>query len=161
MKRKDMKLFLVLGVVLLSLFASGCTPNPETKPSETEPERRTIAFSQIVDTADIESISAYASHWSYRLETREVDEIASYVALHLQDTIFTGDPEKVDFTVADVVNPMSIYVNLTLSDDKSLTLQVNTKGQTVLHWEEQTLYLVSPEKLDYAAVSHLKGVNKP
>ena len=47
MKRKSLKLFLVLGVVLLSLLASGCTPNPETKPSESD----TVTVNFIIDNA--------------------------------------------------------------------------------------------------------------
>ena len=81
MKRKSLKLFLVLGVVLLSLLASGCTPNPETKPSETEPGLNTVAFQELVDTEIVSELHVYTMVLSTPRVVNREEELASFLKL--------------------------------------------------------------------------------
>lgn len=56
MANKRMKVFLLLGVMLLGLVISGCAPEQPTEPTETEPDLNTVAFHELVNMNNISKI---------------------------------------------------------------------------------------------------------
>ena len=145
MKRKSMKLFLVLGVVLLSLLASGCTPNPETKPSETEPGLNTVAFQELVDTEIVSELHVYTMVLSTPRVVNREEELASFFEVNLENAPFIkaadasdileeimdishiGGQLKLYFLDAEGGTVASLYVNddgaalLTIGDEQYVT----------------------------------------
>ena len=161
MKRKSMKLFLVLGVVLLSLLASGCTPNPETNPSGTEPEPSTIVFHELVKAEDIEYISINAMHWSSNIIISNENEINSFVEMFLKNAQFTGNVEMAGFDPKEVFNTYRcLNISLSITDAEILGLKVSPEGYAYLFLNEQTFYLISPEKLNYDAIVYRKWMEE-
>ena len=161
MKRKSLKLFLVLGVVLLRLLASGCTPNPETKPSETEPEPGTIVFHELVKAENVKNISFSSTFWSYMVYAQKEAEIISFLDLFPEETKFVKDAEKANFDGEAVFGTMhSISVSFRLQDGEHIGMFVSPEGYACLYLNEQIFYLVSPEKLDYNAIVYGKWMEE-
>lgn len=157
MTSKWMKVILLLGVMLVSIIISSCTPEQGTEPYETEIGLSTVTFHELVNPENIESISIAALYWSYSIQINENDEIDSFVESFLKEAQFTDDAEEVDFDAAEVFGtPYYLSITFMLQDAKHFSLCVSSEGYTCLSLDEQTYYLISPERLDYSAIVYFR-----
>lgn len=85
---KRMKVFLLLGVMLLGLVISGCTPE---EPPKTEPSVNTVAFTQIIDSNNIEKIVIFLEMYSsVRLDIDNRGDLQTVI------DILNSDKEQID-----------------------------------------------------------------
>ena len=153
-KNNRIKVFLLLGVMLVSIIISGCTPEQPTEPSKTEPGLTTVVFHELVNTESIESIRIAAPIWSYSIEINEEDKVDSFIRLHLENMPFTDNVAEVDFVsrqvAAGIATQMSM--SLTLKDGSHISINISQDGYAMLTKGEDILVLPRSEKLDYAAI---------
>lgn len=128
MTNQRMKAFLLLGVMLLGLAICGCAPEQPTEPSETAPGLNTVAFHELVNTKNIESISITALYWSYSIRINKENEIDSFLESFLKEAQFTDDAEEADFDAAEVVGTMHYKYHIYASGRKTFCLVRQSRG---------------------------------
>lgn len=147
------KVFLLLGVMLVRIIISGCTPEQPTEPSMTEPGQDTIAFHEFVNAQNINVISIWAVYWSYSIRINDENRIHSFIESFLKEAQFTDNAEIVSFDTATVFNTMyRLNITFMLQDGTQFSMYVSPEGFASISWNGLTYYLLSPEKLDYQAI---------
>ena len=79
----------------------------------------------------------------------------------LKNAQFTGNVEMAGFDPKEVFNTYRcLNISLSITDAEILGLKVSPEGYAYLFLNEQTFYLISPEKLNYDAIVYRKWMEE-
>ena len=125
MKRKSLKLFLVLGVVLMSIFFSGCAHEQPTEPSDTVNAAYHYTLSQLLamqgyEISDIKSVTIHRRPFdSVMTHYEEADDVK--ILVNGLDQGYALITEGEFNTLYDYANSGSLYLNF---DDNEIRLYI-------------------------------------
>lgn len=115
MTNKRMKVFLLLGVMLLSLIISGCAPGESTEPSEIDNKEYPYTLEQLLsmqgcDMLDIQSIYIHRRPFdSVMTHYEETDDVK--ILINSLDQGYALITESEFNTLYDDANSGSLYLN--------------------------------------------------
>lgn len=166
-KNNRIKVFLLLGVMLVSIIISGCTPEQPTEPSKTEPGSNTVMFHELVNMDDISKIfiSTSTNELMCILEDQKVvsDFQTTFESLKLRQIIkFTPSTSSVAVYRTDEYAECKEYIKTAyrieaqLTDDTQLFFYIGTNG-LVYYIGPLDDYYVSTEGTGYI-IDYIKNM---
>lgn len=136
-KNNRIKVFLLLGVMLVSITLSGCTPEQPTEPSKTEPGLNTVAFSEIIDANNIEKIVINLQIYSsVRLNIDNQSDLQTVLG------ILDSDKEQIDSSFDYSLNDVNYFIDL-ICKDKVISIEAISSNNNIYYIVEDRIYKCS------------------
>lgn len=162
MTGKRMKAFLLLGVMLLSLLISGCTPQPPTEQTETEPGLNTVLFHELVDIENVSELRVYAIALSAPHVVKNEEKLASFFEANLENAPLIKVVEEASDIVEDIMDESNLCGRLKLYflDTEGVTiasLYVNDDGAALLKIGDEQYVTPKSQPLSYEGIGASMG----
>ena len=162
MTSKRIRVFLVLGVILLGIVISGCTPEQPTEPSETEPGLNAVAFHKLVEIENVSELRVYTMVLSTPHVVKSEEILASFFETNLENALFIKALEEASGIVEDIMDESNLGGRLKLYflDTEGVTiasLYVNDNGAALLKIGDEQYVTPKSQPLSYEGIGASMG----
>jgi hypothetical protein len=165
MTNKRMKVFLLLGVMILSLIASGCAPGQGTQSQTPQSEAstlKTVTFHELVDIENVSELRVYTMVLSTPHVVKSEEILASFFESNLENALFIKAVEEASGIVEDIMDESNLGGRLKLYflDTEGVTiasLYVNDNGAALLKIGDEQYVTPKSQPLSYEGIGASMG----